>query len=58
MAPSLLKKDRYDQWVINEENNPTMMAAAMAKHESFRYCPDEVYKCLGNNTLMYYNINV
>ena len=43
MAPSLLKKDRYDQWVINEEYNPTMLAAAMAKHESFRYCPDEVY---------------
>jgi adenine-specific DNA-methyltransferase len=43
MAPSLLKKDRYDQWVINEEYNATMMAAAMAKHESFRYCPDEVH---------------
>jgi adenine-specific DNA-methyltransferase len=43
MAPSLLKKDRYDQWVINEEYNPTMMAAAMAKHESFSYCPDEFY---------------
>lgn len=43
MAPSLLKKDRYDQWIINEEYNPTMLAAAMAKHENFRYCPDEVY---------------
>ncbi len=43
MAPSLLKKDRYDQWIINEEYNPTMMAAAMAKHENFRYCPDEIY---------------
>lgn len=43
MAPSLLKKDRYDNWVINVEYNPTMMAAAMAKHESFRYCPDEVF---------------
>lgn len=43
MAPSLLKKDRYDQWIINEEYNPTMMAAAMAKHESFSYCPDEFY---------------
>ena len=43
MAPSLLKKDRYDQWVINEEYNATMMAAAMSKHENFRYCPDEVY---------------
>lgn len=43
MAPSLLKMDRYDQWVINEEYNATMMAAAMAKHENFRYCPDEIY---------------
>ena len=41
MAPSLLKKDRYGQWVINEEYNATMLAAAMAKHENFRYCPDE-----------------
>jgi len=43
MAPSLLKKDRYDQWVINEEYNATMMAAAMAKHENFHYCPDEIH---------------
>jgi len=43
MAPSLLKKDRYKQWVINEEYNAPMLAAAMAKHESFRYCPDEVF---------------
>jgi len=42
MAPSLLKKDRYGQWVINQEYNATMLAAAMAKHENFRYCPDEV----------------
>jgi adenine-specific DNA-methyltransferase len=43
MAPSLLKKDHYDQWIINEEYNPTMLAAAMAKHENFSFCPDEVY---------------
>ena len=30
MAPSLLKKDRYDQWIINEEYNAPMLAAAMA----------------------------
>lgn len=41
MAPSLLKKDRYGQWIINQEYNATMLAAAMAKHENFRYCPDE-----------------
>lgn len=43
MAPSLLKKDRYDQWVINTEYNAPMLAAAMAKHENFRYCPDEIH---------------
>ena len=43
LAPSLLKKDRYDQWVINTEYNPTMLAAAMAKHEGFRYLPDEIF---------------
>jgi len=43
MAPTLLKKDRYDQWVINPEYNAPMLAAAMAKHENFRYSPDEVH---------------
>jgi len=43
MAPSLLKKDRYEQWVINAEYNAPMLAAAMAKHENFRYRPDEVH---------------
>ena len=43
LAPSLLKKDRYDHWIINEEYNAPMLAAAMAKHENFRYCPDEVF---------------
>ncbi len=41
LAPSLLKKDRFGQWIINEEYNATMLAAAMAKQENFRYCPDE-----------------
>jgi adenine-specific DNA-methyltransferase len=43
MAPSLLTKDRYDQWVINADYNAPMLAAAMAKHENFRYSPDEVH---------------
>ncbi|MFA6411728.1 MAG: site-specific DNA-methyltransferase [Syntrophales bacterium] len=42
MAPSLLKKDHYNQWVINADYNAPMLAAAMAKHENFRYSPDEV----------------
>ncbi len=44
LAPSLLKKDKYDNWVISEEYNANMLAAAMAKHEGFKYSPDpEVY---------------
>lgn len=41
LAPSLLKKDKYDNWVIDERYNPNMLAATMAKHEGFRYSPDE-----------------
>lgn len=44
LAPSLLKKDKYDNWVIEERYNADMLAAAMAKHEGFRYSPDaDVY---------------
>ncbi len=41
LAPSLLKKDKYNNWVIDERYNPTMLAAAMAKQEGFKYLPDE-----------------
>ncbi len=41
LAPSLLKKDKHDNWIIDERYNPDMLAAAMAKHEGFKYCPDE-----------------
>jgi len=40
LAPSLLKQDSHGNWVISEEYNADMLAAAMAKHEGFRYCPD------------------
>jgi len=41
LAPSLLQKDKYDNWVIDKSYNPEMLAAAMAKHEGFRFSPDE-----------------
>jgi len=41
LAPSLLRKDKYDNWVIEKSYNPEMLAAAMAKHEGFRFNPDE-----------------
>ncbi len=44
LAPSLLKQDHHGNWVISQEYNADMLAAAMAKHEGFRYSPDpEVY---------------
>ena len=44
LAPSLLKADPHGNWVISDEYNADMLAAAMAKHEAFGYCPDpEVY---------------
>lgn len=41
LAPSLLNKDKYNQWVINPNYNATLLAAAMARHEGFTYSPDE-----------------
>jgi adenine-specific DNA-methyltransferase len=41
LAPSLLKKDKHGNWVIDEHYNPDMLAAAMSKHEGFKYSPDE-----------------
>ena len=41
LAPSLLRKDRLGNYVINGEYNADMLAAAMAKHEGFRYEPSE-----------------
>ena len=41
LAPSLLNKEKYDNWIISKEYNPDMLAAAMAKQSGFRYEPDE-----------------
>lgn len=41
LAPSLLKKDNFDNWIISKEYNADMLAAAMAKQEGFRYNPHE-----------------
>jgi len=41
LAPSLLKKDKYGNWVIEEKYNADMLAAAMAKHEGFKYSPSQ-----------------
>ncbi|MFZ2284320.1 MAG: site-specific DNA-methyltransferase [Lutibacter sp.] len=41
LAPSLLKLDKFGNWVISQEYNAVMLAAAMAKQEGFAYLPNE-----------------
>jgi adenine-specific DNA-methyltransferase len=51
LAPSLLKEDTHGHWVIDERYNADMLAAAMAKHEGFRYHPDDqIYWKQGRST--------
>ena len=51
LAPSLLRKDKYGNWVIDEKYNANMLAAAMCKHEGFKFFPDEtVYWKQGKST--------
>jgi adenine-specific DNA-methyltransferase len=39
LAPSLLEKDRWGNWVISKQYNAAMLAEAMCKHEGFTYAP-------------------
>jgi adenine-specific DNA-methyltransferase len=41
LAPSLLEKDKWDNWVISEEYNAAMLAEAICKLEGFTYAPNE-----------------
>ena len=41
LAPSLLSKDGFGNYVIDEQYNQNMLAAAMCKFEGFKYSPDE-----------------
>ncbi len=51
LAPSLLEKDQFDNWVINRKFNPAMLAEAICKLEGFTYAPSEtVYWLHGHST--------
>jgi adenine-specific DNA-methyltransferase len=51
LAPSLLNKDTYGNWIINKQYNANMLAAAMAKQEGFKYSPDpDIYWKQGQST--------
>ncbi len=41
LAPSLLEKDRFDNWVISKSYNAEMLAEAMCKHFGFAYEPSK-----------------
>lgn len=51
IAPSLLQKDHWDNWVISKQYNSAMLAEAMCKLEGFNYAPSqERYWQHGNST--------
>jgi len=51
LAPSLLEKDKWGNWVINKSYNPAMLAEAVCKHEGFSYAPsDKQYWIHGHST--------
>ncbi|OTK90135.1 site-specific DNA-methyltransferase [Acinetobacter baumannii] len=41
LAPSLMKKDQWDNWVINPEYNQEMLVEALCKLEGYNYFPSE-----------------
>jgi adenine-specific DNA-methyltransferase len=41
LAPSLLAKDAWGNWVIDKAYRPEMLAEAMCKHLGFRYAPSQ-----------------
>ena len=51
LAPSLLEKDKWGQWIINPAYNAAMLAEALCKIEGFTYEPsDTLYWQQGRST--------
>ncbi|HBB98597.1 MAG TPA: site-specific DNA-methyltransferase [Blastocatellia bacterium] len=51
LAPSLLEKDKWSNWVINKEYNAAMLTEALCKLEGFTYAPsDMIYWQHGHST--------
>jgi adenine-specific DNA-methyltransferase len=51
LAPSLMEKDKWGNWVINQSYNAAMLAEALCKLEGFVYAPsDSVYWKHGYST--------
>lgn len=41
LAPSLLAKDAWGNWVVDRQYNPEMLAEALCKHLGFAYAPSQ-----------------
>lgn len=41
MAPSLLEKDRFGNWIISKDYNAPMLTEALCKHLGFTYAPSQ-----------------
>jgi adenine-specific DNA-methyltransferase len=41
LAPSLLEKDKFGNWIISKQYNPAMLAEAMCKFEGFTCAPSD-----------------
>jgi adenine-specific DNA-methyltransferase len=51
LAPSLLAKDKWGNWIVSKDYHPEMLAEAMCKLEGFHYAPDpEVFWLHGKST--------
>jgi adenine-specific DNA-methyltransferase len=51
LAPSLLDRDKFGNWVISKQYNAAMLAEAMCKFEGFTYAPsDTEYWIHGHST--------
>jgi adenine-specific DNA-methyltransferase len=51
LAPSLLKKDSWGNWIINKTYNAEMLSEAMCKHMGFQYAPSQTHFWMhGNST--------
>ncbi|MFM6395246.1 DNA methyltransferase, partial [Planktothrix sp.] len=43
LAPSLLEKDKWGNWIINKTYNAEMLAEALCKIEGFTYAPSDTF---------------
>jgi adenine-specific DNA-methyltransferase len=50
LAPSLLERDQFGQWVISKAYNAEMLAEAMCKHFGFAYAPSAEHYWLHGNS--------